>query len=902
MIVKNGYSISFGDNRRGVYLSNTSRGNTLNNPKKKKTINNQSSSSSSSSSSAPPEPDNSDVACLNLTAGLYKKKYEGYFYDNDDFFNSRLVSTISNGLDIGQSYQILDIGTTTQQDWYNWGFVESPQYDTPEALGLPFPSIGKGVSFFGGAPIENAGTANLGPVLVSESVSSQIDDSYSQAQGQNNKSLIIKGYFKPTVNGVYKFRLYSDDASYLWFGNNALDGNRITADAVVSLPGIHGPYHAEGTFTMVANSYYPLTVEFGNGPDGEGVLIFDYMPPGSDTWTSDLSGKLFYDVDSKGHGVCNIDNMFLPSLWLKADAGVTLEISQIIVSGFTGTYIGANGTYNYDGENAYYHSASAYYITSNGQLIDDSNDGVVIATNSNNFQGAWSAGNYFSTITFSNAGEDSIDMNGVYTRSNELSSDASFTASGGRSISYDDNDGFWYTNGDLYRNYGTSLNVGDWTTENGDEPSPTAVNSTSVRNVGSPTSTTVVAITDWEDQSENGNNATAPDTYPTFIASSINSKPAISFNNDGSFMQIPENNIGNDGNISIFVVLNYSAGAILLNKGDAATFAQTVWEITTSNGFGFVDNVESWNTVPISIPQDVPVLLEAFSSAGVSQIAYNGTNSGSPSTANGNFNSLSQYIGIGGGGTNGQSTTSLDARIAEIIIYNRSLNTSERQEVENYLANKYEIFTVFNNTFNSTVDSQNTTWDQGPNQEITTAPAGCPNSNCLHLLQGQAGSSALYSQQALGQLGMLDLTKSYTIECWFYVTDIYAENGSFLFLRADGGDPIGIGFNGDRSITVFTNPDSFTTNSSIFNLNSWNHFAITVNQSLGKTTVYINGVNCGEMNHTTNLPDLARWEWGVGHDFSNGYDIYISNMRWSQTALYNSNFTPTFTNFPNALL
>jgi hypothetical protein len=291
MIVKNGYSIILGNTQHGVIVRN---------PKRKKIISNV---PPTPTPTPPPEPDNSDVACLNLAAGLYKKKYEGYFYDNDDFFDSTLVSAISIG-DIGKSYQILDIGTTTQQDWYSWGFVESPQYDTPEALGLPFPSIGKGVSYFGGGPIENGGTANLGPVLVSESVSSQIDDYYYQSQGQNNKSLIIKGYFKPTVNGVYKFRLYSDDASYLWFGNDALDGNRITADAVVSLPGIHAPYHAEGIFTMVANSYYPLTVEFGNGPDGEGVLIFDYMPPGSDTWTSDLAGKLFYDVDSKGHRVC----------------------------------------------------------------------------------------------------------------------------------------------------------------------------------------------------------------------------------------------------------------------------------------------------------------------------------------------------------------------------------------------------------------------------------------------------------------------------------------------------------------------------------------------------------------------------------------------------------------------
>ena len=295
MLVKNRKSIALGK-------SNNQRSTAVNNIRR---TNNTTTTTSTTTTTPPPTPENSNVACLNLAAGLYKKKYEGYFNDINEFFDNRLVSAISNA-DIGKSYQILDIGTSTQQDWYNWGFIESPQYDTTEALGLPFPSIGKGISYFGGGPIENAGTANLGPVLVSESVSSQIDDSYSQAQGQNNKSLIIKGYFKPTVNGVYKFRLYSDDASYLWFGNDALDGNRTTSNAVVSLPGEHGPYHTDppGTFTMVANSYYPLTVEFGNGPQGEGVLVFDYMPPGSDTWTSDLAGKLFYDVDSKGHRVC----------------------------------------------------------------------------------------------------------------------------------------------------------------------------------------------------------------------------------------------------------------------------------------------------------------------------------------------------------------------------------------------------------------------------------------------------------------------------------------------------------------------------------------------------------------------------------------------------------------------
>ena len=248
----------------------------------------------------PPEPEDSNVQFLTLE-GLYKKKYEGYFYDQDSFFDSRLVSTF-NFENFG-NYQITNIGGgTTQTDWSNWGFVEASQYDKPEALGLPFPSVGKGVIYFGGPPPENAGTASVGPVLVSEEVTSQIDDSYSQAAGQNNKSLIIKGYFKPTINGVYKFRLYSDDASYLWLGTNAFDGNRTMNNSVVSLPGLHGPYYSEeGTFTMTANSYYPLTVEFGNGPEGEGVLIFEYMPPGSTEWASNLAGKLFHDITAKGN-------------------------------------------------------------------------------------------------------------------------------------------------------------------------------------------------------------------------------------------------------------------------------------------------------------------------------------------------------------------------------------------------------------------------------------------------------------------------------------------------------------------------------------------------------------------------------------------------------------------------
>jgi hypothetical protein len=203
-------------------------------------------------------------------------------------------------------------------------------------------------------------------------------------------------------------------------------------------------------------------------------------------------------------------------------------------------------------------------------------------------------------------------------------------------------------------------------------------------------------VTAWADQSGNGNNAISPSISPTFVSSSINSKPAISFNGDGSWMQIPQNSIGTNGNISIFMVLNYTSGAVFFNKGDLETFEATAWELTTITGFGFVDTNDGdpfWNTVPLVLDSDTPLLLEGFSNDGESQLAFNGVDSGIPSDGCSGFNNISQYIGIGGGGTTGASQNNpLDARIAEIIIYNRQVTTAERQQVEAYINYKYAIY------------------------------------------------------------------------------------------------------------------------------------------------------------------------------------------------------------------
>ena len=254
------------------------------------------------------QPDDSNVDGLTLAEGVVKRKYEGYFDDDPAFFNTRLLNTsyFSNGGQYGY-YQITDLGSfITDQDWFQKGFFYDPIYNNPAAPNVndPFPQIGQSVLYFGDpvTDLSPSETASLSRPLLSESISSVIDDGYSSDAGDNNKSLIVRGYFKPAVSGSYGFEIISDDASYLWLGPDAFDNSRNVGNAVVSNGGIHGPAAASGTFNMTANSYYALAILFGNGPAGEGVLTFKYLPPGASEYSTDLTGKLWYATGTTGHG------------------------------------------------------------------------------------------------------------------------------------------------------------------------------------------------------------------------------------------------------------------------------------------------------------------------------------------------------------------------------------------------------------------------------------------------------------------------------------------------------------------------------------------------------------------------------------------------------------------------
>ena len=124
------------------------------------------------------------------------------------------------------------------------------------------------------------------------------DTTISEPSLLNNTSIQYKGYFLATYTGSHTFYLNSDDGSYLWIGLIALSGYT-TANALVQNGGLHALSEVSATINLVAGTYYPIRIQFGNGPSGPGELIASYAHSGqikTSTWT----GKVFYNTATNG--------------------------------------------------------------------------------------------------------------------------------------------------------------------------------------------------------------------------------------------------------------------------------------------------------------------------------------------------------------------------------------------------------------------------------------------------------------------------------------------------------------------------------------------------------------------------------------------------------------------------
>ncbi len=93
-------------------------------------------------------------------------------------------------------------------------------------------------------------------------------------------SVMWTGFFLANVTGVYMISINSDDASFVWMGQNALPGQFTTANALINNGGIHPMKVGAAMMSMTAGVLYPIRIAYGQ-KDGGFDCQFLFTQPGS---------------------------------------------------------------------------------------------------------------------------------------------------------------------------------------------------------------------------------------------------------------------------------------------------------------------------------------------------------------------------------------------------------------------------------------------------------------------------------------------------------------------------------------------------------------------------------------------------------------------------------------------
>lgn len=134
--------------------------------------------------------------------------------------------------------------------------------------------------------------------FTSPSSASATNDIYDTlAEVSATTSFQYTGYFLAPDTTTYTFYLSSDDAGFMWVGPTAVSGYT-TANALLKNPGLHGMIEVDNTISMVAGSYYPIRVQFGNN-GGAGGLEVNYATS-SIAKNRLFTGRLFYNPVTNG--------------------------------------------------------------------------------------------------------------------------------------------------------------------------------------------------------------------------------------------------------------------------------------------------------------------------------------------------------------------------------------------------------------------------------------------------------------------------------------------------------------------------------------------------------------------------------------------------------------------------
>jgi hypothetical protein len=300
---------------------------------------------------------------------------------------------------------------------------------------------------------------------------------------------------------------------------------------------------------------------------------------------------------------------------------------------------------------------------------------------------------FISQIIFSGAG--TTTSNGTYTRAS--GGTTGFTGPNGNTMNFDIKEagGFVFQISDAtfeditYNVVIANDEITAITLVNGESPAPTATTSL--------TATGNTIVTAWADQSGNGNNASS--IFPPALVSNIlNSKPVLRFNGAWQQMNLTSSIGGTAYTILIVCKNNDNVNGSMFFWTTDNAYERYIASITSAsynasarNKFILAENDAGGGEGEESII--------AWSSTAVNNNYFIGTaiqNGGGKAYSNGSggtgslgtFSASNTFNLIGGYGFGYE----LDGDVAEIIAYNRAVNSTERQQVEAYLNTKYAIY------------------------------------------------------------------------------------------------------------------------------------------------------------------------------------------------------------------
>lgn len=115
---------------------------------------------------------------------------------------------------------------------------------------------------------------------------------------QHQFSVEWTGYFIPTQSGNWELGITSDDSSFMWIGDNAVNDYTIQ-NAFINNQGIHKMRNVTSKSIFIANNLYPIRIQYGDNSSGNNFILSVKSPNG--LMQSTKNNGLFFTL-SDSHG------------------------------------------------------------------------------------------------------------------------------------------------------------------------------------------------------------------------------------------------------------------------------------------------------------------------------------------------------------------------------------------------------------------------------------------------------------------------------------------------------------------------------------------------------------------------------------------------------------------------